>query len=590
MQSQGSGLPESRYGMSYSHSALTGDGVDLYGHGPDPYVLQHQHHIVGHGGPPGMSPTGHIGMGSPGQQHHQHSSKRSADVAGLNLKQDPMVSDVTMSTIGMGHSTMDDGGSGSGGQNGSQTKKTPPPNGKKTKGRVKIKMEFIDNKLRRYTTFSKRKTGIMKKAYELSTLTGTQVMLLVASETGHVYTFATRKLQPMITSEAGKQLIQTCLNSPDPPSSTVDQRMSATGFEETELTYTLHDEDQKDSESDDGDDAASSDAASRSPSPADLERSSYSPDAPVALTEQPMMGRAGGTHTTTTTTHSGHHQLTAGNSNQLSSRILNHPSGSTTRGSAGGGGGAGRGTSITEPSVGHQTASYANGPRHATSSSCATTTTTSSSSSSVTTNHHATNSSGGGGKNTTAVVSAPALVSCPVNLTPSQLASLAANLPALSGLSLPHLPRGTNFASLLASASSLLTGVGAVGGVLTGGGGGPGGLATSSGKSPASAAETSVSRKHLPRLISLAHVGAALQQQSNSAKDASIKSTTSLMAADQRSDSAQTAGPGGGSSSSHPALNLQTATTTSTTTTLTANRDKRGGSSKSRAGAKKNKK
>ncbi|VDP15780.1 unnamed protein product [Soboliphyme baturini] len=89
------------------------------------------------------------------------------------------------------------------------------PNGKKTKGRVKIKMEFIDNKLRRYTTFSKRKTGIMKKAYELSTLTGTQVMLLVASETGHVYTFATKKLQPMITSEAGKALIQKCLNAPD---------------------------------------------------------------------------------------------------------------------------------------------------------------------------------------------------------------------------------------------------------------------------------------------------------------------------------------------------------------------------------------
>jgi len=42
-------------------------------------------------------------------------------------------------------------------------------------------------------------------------------MLLVASETGHVYTFATRKLQPMITSENGKALIQTCLNSPDSP-------------------------------------------------------------------------------------------------------------------------------------------------------------------------------------------------------------------------------------------------------------------------------------------------------------------------------------------------------------------------------------
>ncbi|KAL8572377.1 hypothetical protein ACOMHN_023146 [Nucella lapillus] len=122
--------------------------------------------------------------------------------------------------------------------------------GKKTKGRVKIKMEFIENKLRRYTTFSKRKTGIMKKAYELSTLTGTQVMLLVASETGHVYTFATRKLQPMITSDSGKALIQTCLNSPDPPPgssghTSLEQRMNPSGFEETELTYSVGEEDSK---------------------------------------------------------------------------------------------------------------------------------------------------------------------------------------------------------------------------------------------------------------------------------------------------------------------------------------------------------
>ena len=165
MQSQGSGVPESRYTMSYAHSALTGDtGADLYGHGPDSYVnvLQHQHqHIGGHGGS-GLSPTNHgMGLNSPG--HHQQ--KRSADVAGLNLKQDPMIGEVTMSTIGLGHGNMDDGSLG--GQNGSPNKKTPPPNGKKTKGRVKIKMEFIDNKLRRYTTFSKRKTGIMKKVRTL---------------------------------------------------------------------------------------------------------------------------------------------------------------------------------------------------------------------------------------------------------------------------------------------------------------------------------------------------------------------------------------------------------------------------------------
>jgi hypothetical protein len=84
-------------------------------------------------------------------------------------------------------------------------------NKKKTLGRVKIETAYIENKIRRYTTFSKRKAGIMKKAYELATLTGTEVMLLVASETGHVYTYATPKLQPMITSEAGKTLIQTCL-------------------------------------------------------------------------------------------------------------------------------------------------------------------------------------------------------------------------------------------------------------------------------------------------------------------------------------------------------------------------------------------
>eukprot|EP00123_Amoebidium_parasiticum_P011205 comp20572_c0_seq1/m.26469 comp20572_c0_seq1/g.26469 ORF comp20572_c0_seq1/g.26469 comp20572_c0_seq1/m.26469 type:complete len:196 (-) comp20572_c0_seq1:593-1180(-) len=88
---------------------------------------------------------------------------------------------------------------------------------RKTGGRRKIPIEFIDDKSRRHITFSKRKAGIMKKAYELSTLTGTQVLLLVASETGHVYTFATPKLQPLITKPEGKNLIQACLNAPDPP-------------------------------------------------------------------------------------------------------------------------------------------------------------------------------------------------------------------------------------------------------------------------------------------------------------------------------------------------------------------------------------
>jgi len=48
-------------------------------------------------------------------------------------------------------------------------------------------------------------------------------------------------------------LIQTCLNSPDPPpgpgASGLDQRMSATGFEETDLTYSVADDCEKMSDS-----------------------------------------------------------------------------------------------------------------------------------------------------------------------------------------------------------------------------------------------------------------------------------------------------------------------------------------------------
>ncbi|TFK28069.1 SRF-TF-domain-containing protein, partial [Coprinopsis marcescibilis] len=88
------------------------------------------------------------------------------------------------------------------------------PKTDKKAGRRKIKIEFIQDKSRRHITFSKRKAGIMKKAYELSTLTGTQVLLLVVSETGLVYTFTTAKLQPLVTQPEGKNLIQACLNAP----------------------------------------------------------------------------------------------------------------------------------------------------------------------------------------------------------------------------------------------------------------------------------------------------------------------------------------------------------------------------------------
>lgn len=231
------GARESRFGPSYM--GLLGEMPDMYSAGRPPSAL-------GGAGPlrPGMQPC-------------------PMPRAGVKRPSDQCYDDRPSQSVPLDHCPMPD--IADDGYASLQPKKSPPSNGKKTKGRVKIKMEYIDNKLRRYTTFSKRKTGIMKKAYELSTLTGTQVMLLVASETGHVYTFATRKLQPMITSDSGKRLIQTCLNSPDPPT-TSEQRMAATGFEETELTYNVVDEDMKDEPTSSGDSGDESGSEPESPS------------------------------------------------------------------------------------------------------------------------------------------------------------------------------------------------------------------------------------------------------------------------------------------------------------------------------------
>lgn len=57
--------------------------------------------------------------------------------------------------------------------------------------------------------------SLCTQAYELSVLTGTQVLLLVVSETGLVYTFTTPKLQPLVTKAEGKNLIQVGFLSSD---------------------------------------------------------------------------------------------------------------------------------------------------------------------------------------------------------------------------------------------------------------------------------------------------------------------------------------------------------------------------------------
>ncbi|KAM0788348.1 hypothetical protein ACM66B_001489 [Microbotryomycetes sp. NB124-2] len=100
---------------------------------------------------------------------------------------------------------------------------------KEDKSRRKIQIEYIEDKSKRHITFSKRKAGIMKKAYELSTLTGTQVLLLVVSESGWVYTFTTDKFKPLVKEDengqlsAGQKLIASCLEAKEEESPVINQ-------------------------------------------------------------------------------------------------------------------------------------------------------------------------------------------------------------------------------------------------------------------------------------------------------------------------------------------------------------------------------
>lgn len=45
------------------------------------------------------------------------------------------------------------------------------------------------------------------QAYELATLTGTQLLLLVVSDSGVVYTFTTPKLEAIVSESPGKDII-----------------------------------------------------------------------------------------------------------------------------------------------------------------------------------------------------------------------------------------------------------------------------------------------------------------------------------------------------------------------------------------------
>ncbi|KAG6777674.1 hypothetical protein POTOM_017502 [Populus tomentosa] len=76
--------------------------------------------------------------------------------------------------------------------------------GKQTRGRQKIAIKRIENEDDRLITFSKRRSGIYKKASELVTLCGAEVAVLVFSPAGNAFSFG----HPSIESVANRFLGQ----------------------------------------------------------------------------------------------------------------------------------------------------------------------------------------------------------------------------------------------------------------------------------------------------------------------------------------------------------------------------------------------
>ncbi|KAH7515470.1 hypothetical protein FEM48_Zijuj10G0029800 [Ziziphus jujuba var. spinosa] len=77
-------------------------------------------------------------------------------------------------------------------------------------GRKKVEMKRIEDKSSRYATFSKRRSGLMKKARELSILCDVEVSLVIFSSRGKLYEFSsTDCVRP-------EDFWSSCLFSPSP--------------------------------------------------------------------------------------------------------------------------------------------------------------------------------------------------------------------------------------------------------------------------------------------------------------------------------------------------------------------------------------
>jgi MADS-box transcription factor len=86
-------------------------------------------------------------------------------------------------------------------------------------GRGRLQLKRIENKINRQVTFSKRRSGLLKKAHEISVLCDAEVALMIFSTKGKLFEYATDSCMERILeryerySYAERQLVATDLES-----------------------------------------------------------------------------------------------------------------------------------------------------------------------------------------------------------------------------------------------------------------------------------------------------------------------------------------------------------------------------------------
>ncbi|KAI8543120.1 hypothetical protein RHMOL_Rhmol08G0193700 [Rhododendron molle] len=86
-------------------------------------------------------------------------------------------------------------------------------------GRGRVQLKRIENKINRQVTFSKRRSGLLKKAHEISVLCDAEVALMIFSTKGKLFEYATDSCMERILeryerySYAERQLVATDLES-----------------------------------------------------------------------------------------------------------------------------------------------------------------------------------------------------------------------------------------------------------------------------------------------------------------------------------------------------------------------------------------